>query len=123
MGTACRTETAFSIGRGTVPGDVGNALDLDVARLGAGTRIAMTGLLAALGAVAFRYLPADVVGAAVMVAKIAPGEIEETRDDQPKNNSAVELHRNGGKARAEKLAPEERSALARKAASTRWQRT
>ncbi len=40
--------------------------------------------------------PADVVGAAVMVAKIATGEIEEDIDDG-KNKAAVELGRKGGK--------------------------
>ncbi len=43
--------------------------------------------------------PADVIGAAVTVAKIATGEIEETTDDG-KNKAAVELGRKGGKARS-----------------------
>ncbi len=42
--------------------------------------------------------PADVIGAAVTVAKIATGEIEETTDDG-KNKAAVELGRKGGQAR------------------------
>ncbi len=40
--------------------------------------------------------PADVIGAAVMIGKIATGEIEETLDG--KNKAAVELGRKGGKA-------------------------
>lgn len=63
--------------------------------------------------------PGDVVGAAVMVAKIATGEIEETTEDG-KNAAAVSLGRKGGKARAEKLTAEQRSEIAKKAATTRW---
>ena len=58
--------------------------------------------------------PADAVGCAVMVAKIAIGEIEE---DLPKNR---DIKVNGGKARAESMTPEERKALAKKAAEARW---
>ncbi len=60
--------------------------------------------------------PADVVGAAVKVMKIATGEIEEDVDDDGKNKAAVELGRKGGKARAEKMSPEKRRAIARRAA-------
>ncbi len=67
--------------------------------------------------------PADVVGAAVMVAKIATGEIEEDTDDDGKDRAAVELGRKGGKARAEKLTPERRSEIAREAAATRWKKS
>ena len=63
--------------------------------------------------------PADVIGTAVKVAKIATGEIEETTDDG-KNKAAVELGRKGGKARAERLTPEQRTEIARKAAQKRW---
>ncbi len=59
--------------------------------------------------------PADVIGAAVTVAKIATGEIEETTDDG-KSKAAVELGRKGGKARAEKMTPEQRTEIARRAA-------
>ena len=63
--------------------------------------------------------PADVIGAAVKVMQIATGEIEEVTDDG-KNKAAVELGRKGGKARAEKMTPEQRSEIARKAAQKRW---
>jgi len=67
--------------------------------------------------------PADVVGAAVMVAKIATGEIEEQTDgDQGKNPAAAELGRKGGNARAAKLTAEQRSEAARKASLRRWRR-
>ncbi len=64
--------------------------------------------------------PADVIGAAVTVAKIATGEIEEDIDDDGKNKAAVELGRKGGKARAEKMTKKRRSEIARKAAKARW---
>ena len=64
--------------------------------------------------------PGDVVGAAVTVAKIATGEIEEQTEDG-KNAAAVALGRKGGRARAEKLTPKQRSAIARKAAAKRWE--
>jgi hypothetical protein len=38
----------------------------------------------------------------------------------PKNPAAVELGRRGGKARARKLTPEERTQAARKAVEVRW---
>jgi hypothetical protein len=43
-----------------------------------------------------------VIGAAVMVAKIATDEIEDATDTDGKNKAAVELGRKGGKARAKK---------------------
>ena len=61
--------------------------------------------------------PADVIGAAVMVAKIATGEIEEGQ--KPENPAAV-LGRRGGAARAKKLTPEQRREIAKKGAATRW---
>ena len=64
--------------------------------------------------------PADVVGAAVKVMKIATGEIEEDIDDDGKDKAAVELGRKGGAARAAKMTPEQRSEIARKAAAKRW---
>ena len=64
--------------------------------------------------------PADAVGAAVMVAKIATGEIEDELTDDGKNKAAVELGRKGGRARAKKLTTEQRREIARKAAKIRW---
>lgn len=62
--------------------------------------------------------PADVIGNAVTVAKIATGEIEDTGHKQPaKRNSGIA----GAKARAEKLTPEERRAIAKVAAARRWE--
>lgn len=64
--------------------------------------------------------PADVIGAAVMVGKIATGEIEDEAPDDGKNKAAQELGRKGGKARAERLSKEKRAEIARNAANKRW---
>ena len=61
--------------------------------------------------------PADVIGCAVKVAKLATGEIEEELTEK---SGRVRSGEAGGKARAEKLTPEERSEIARKAANVRW---
>jgi hypothetical protein len=63
--------------------------------------------------------PADVIGAAIKVAKIATGEIEDDRDEL--TSAAAELGRRGGKTRAAKLSPKERQQIAREAARARWQ--
>lgn len=65
--------------------------------------------------------PADVVGAAVMVGRIATGEIDETRE--PVKSAAAELGSRGGKARAAALSKKKRSEIARRAASKRWQKS
>ncbi len=63
--------------------------------------------------------PADVIGLAVMVGRIATGEIEDTRDDPTKaHHRAGGLK--GGSARAETLTPEQRAEIAKGAATKRW---
>ncbi len=57
-----------------------------------------------------------------MVARIATGEVDDELTDDGKNKAAVELGRRGGKARAEKLTPKQRSEIARKAAAKRWKK-
>ena len=64
--------------------------------------------------------PADAVGAAVMVAKIATGEVVDVLTDDGKNKAAVELGRKGGRARAAKMTPERRAEIAKRAAAIRW---
>jgi hypothetical protein len=54
--------------------------------------------------------PADAVARAVMIAKIATGEIEDEREEL--SSAAAQLGRKGGKARAQKLTPEQRSQIA-----------
>lgn len=63
--------------------------------------------------------PADAIGRAVLIAKIATGEVEDERDDKL-SSAAAELGRKGGKKRAENLTRERRSEIARKAAAKRW---
>lgn len=64
--------------------------------------------------------PADVIGAAVMIAKIATGEIEDLTTEDGKNPAAVALGRMGGKARAAGMTAKKRSEIAKKAAKSRW---
>ena len=66
--------------------------------------------------------PADVIGAAVKVMKIATGEAKEEYDEDGKNKAAVALGRKGGEARAAKLSKERRAEIARAAAAKRWER-
>jgi len=61
--------------------------------------------------------PADVIGAAIMVAKISTGEICETLKEP---SPAVELGRKGGSARAKALSKAKRVQIAKKAAKHRW---
>ena len=61
--------------------------------------------------------PADVIGNAVHVMRIATGEVE----DNPKSGR-VRSGRAGAKARAEALTPKQRSSIAKKAAASRWKR-
>lgn len=61
--------------------------------------------------------PADAIGCAVMIGRIATGEIEETlTEPSGKVRSGIA----GGKARAANMTPEKRSENARKAAAGRW---
>ena len=64
--------------------------------------------------------PADVIGTAVKVAKIATGEIKEDIEDTGKSKAAQELGRLGGKARAKKMSAKRRKEIAKKAAQARW---
>ncbi|MCY4396746.1 MAG: hypothetical protein OXC10_16595 [Rhodospirillaceae bacterium] len=64
--------------------------------------------------------PADVIGNAVKVMRIATGEEEEEFEDDGKNPAAKALGAKGGRARAQKLTDRERSEAARRAAQMRW---
>ena len=61
--------------------------------------------------------PADTVGCAIIVARIATGEI---KDSVTTSSGRVRSGRAGAKARADKLSPEQRREIARKAALRRW---
>jgi hypothetical protein len=64
--------------------------------------------------------PAAVIGAAVMIGKIATGEIDDLTTDDGRNAAAVALGRMGGKARAEGMSAKRRKEIAKKAAAKRW---
>jgi hypothetical protein len=61
--------------------------------------------------------PADAIGCAITVAKIATGELEEELQEP---SGKVRSGKAGGRARANKLTKAQRSAIAKKAAEARW---
>ncbi|HEX7407843.1 MAG TPA: RNA-binding protein [Candidatus Binatia bacterium] len=63
--------------------------------------------------------PADVIGCAVQVMRIATGEVKDDLRDPAKEHMR-QGGLKGGKARAKKLTPAKRKAIARKAAAARW---
>ncbi len=64
--------------------------------------------------------PADVLGCAVTVARIATGEVEEEYAGKPRQPNKARGGRVGGRARASSLTPERRSEIAIAAAAARW---
>ena len=65
--------------------------------------------------------PADVIGNAVKVMKIATGEEpEKYGSERGKNQAAAELSQKGGQARAKGLSAGRRKEIAKKAATKRW---
>ena len=71
------------------------------------------------------WRPADDRACSVHVAKLATGQIEETyeppRRADADHAAASRRASKGGKARAEKMTPEERADSARRAADARWE--
>ncbi len=63
--------------------------------------------------------PADVIGNAVHVARIATGEIEDTTD-KPRQPNKAKGGKAGGAARAQAMTPERRRDIAKAGAATRW---
>ena len=68
--------------------------------------------------------PRDVNQRAKLIVDIAIREVEDENPDEGKNPNAVALGKlggkKGGKARAEKLTPEKKREIARRAAKARW---
>jgi hypothetical protein len=64
--------------------------------------------------------PADVIGNAVKVMRIATGEEEESPATDGKDPAAKSLGQRGGKARAAALSKKRRIEIAKKAAAKRW---
>ena len=71
-----------------------------------------------------RKRPSDANELGRLIVDLATGQATESNPDEGKDPAAVALGRKGGlkggKARAAKLTPEERSEAARKAAEARW---
>jgi hypothetical protein len=65
---------------------------------------------------------ADLNARAVMIAKIARGDIDDVTSDDGKNAAAVALGRMGGKARAAGMTARKRKEIAKKAAAARWRK-
>ena len=61
----------------------------------------------------------DVIGAAVMIGRIATGEVQDNPVPADKAHHSAG-GKKGGAARAAALTPKERSEIARKAAAKRW---
>ncbi len=64
--------------------------------------------------------PADVIGNAVRIMRIATGEEE---DVVAPASAGATLGKLGGQARARNMTPEQRSEIARLAASARWKKS
>lgn len=62
---------------------------------------------------------ADVIGNAVLIGRIATGEIEDTKRD-PGTEANRKGGLKGGKARAKALSAKKRAEIARNAAKKRW---
>ena len=62
--------------------------------------------------------PADAIGRAVLVGRIATGEIEDEREAT--SSAAAQLGSLGGKKRAANMTPERRAEIAKAAAAKRW---
>ena len=71
-------------------------------------------------------MPRDLNQLADKITKITTGEEKKPVENEGKNPAAVALGRlggqKGGKARATKLSPEQRKAIAKKAAQARWEK-
>ena len=63
------------------------------------------------------------IGMSVKVMRIATGEETEELETDRAKSAAAELGARGGKARAQRMTPERRSEIARKAAAKRWRKS
>ena len=68
--------------------------------------------------------PADVIGNAIKVARIATGEEQEDYGaEDGKDPAAKSLGQRGGRARAQRLSAKRKKDIAKRAAETRWRRS
>ena len=67
--------------------------------------------------------PADVIGNAIRIARIATGEEpDDATVDDGKDPAAKALGAKGGAARAKTMTPERRAEIAKRAANKRWEK-
>ena len=66
--------------------------------------------------------PADVIGNAVHIMRIATGEADDATPDGGKDKAAQAMGKKGGAARAKSMTPERRAEIAKKAAAKRWEK-
>jgi hypothetical protein len=66
--------------------------------------------------------PADAVGLAVLIGRIATGEVDDATPDDGKDKAAQAMGRKGGAARASSMTPERRVEIAKSAALSRWKK-
>ena len=64
--------------------------------------------------------PADAVGLAVLIGRIATGEVDDVAPDDGKDKAAQAMGKKGGTARASSMSPERRAEIAKAAAAKRW---
>lgn len=64
--------------------------------------------------------PADAIGLAVMIGKIATGEIEDTSENRVKIVAKSEAGKKGAAARRASLSAERRKEISTQAAKSRW---
>lgn len=64
--------------------------------------------------------PANVIGGAVKIMRIATGEEADDREDAPALSPAAQLGKLGGAARARNLTAEQRQEIAKRGAAKRW---
>lgn len=64
--------------------------------------------------------PADAIGLAVLIGRIATGEVED--DAEGTKSAAAQLGSLGGKKRAANMTPERRKEIAKAAAAKRWEK-
>lgn len=64
--------------------------------------------------------PADVIGNAVHIMRIATGELDDATPEDGKDKAAQAMGKKGGAARAASMTAVQRVEIARKAAAKRW---
>lgn len=66
--------------------------------------------------------PADAKGLAVLIGKIAMGEVDELSADDGKDSTAKSMGKKDGTARAASVTPKRRAEIAKQAVAKRWRK-